>query len=48
MDGLRLTATAKVKLTKTDEVGNIVSIEEHEVKLTDEEAKALWLLQQQD
>lgn len=48
MDGLQLKATAHVKLTKVDENGNVIGIEEHDVKLTEEEAKNLWLLQQQE
>lgn len=47
MDGLQLKATAHVKLTKLDENGNVVGIEEHEVELTEEEVKNLWPLQQQ-
>lgn len=42
MDGLALTAKAKVKLTKVDESGNVVEIQEHEIELTKEEAEALW------
>lgn len=48
MDGLTLKATARVKITKLDESGNIVGVEEHEVGLTEEEAKALWHSQQQE
>lgn len=47
MDGLNLKATAKVKLTKIDEAGQIVGVEEHQVDLTEKEAEALWLSQQQ-
>lgn len=48
MDGLSLRATAKVKLTKLDEHGKVIGVEEHEVDLTREEAEALWLSQQQE
>lgn len=48
MDGLKLCATAKVKITKADENGNIIGVEEHEVNLTPEEAEMLWRSQQQD
>lgn len=48
MDGLQLKATAHVKLTKVDENGNVIGIEEHDVELTEEEAKNLWHLQQQE
>lgn len=48
MDGLNLMATAKVKLTKLDDAGNLISVEEHEVELTREEAEALWHSQQQE
>lgn len=48
MDGLQLKATARVKLTKVDENGNVIGVEEHDVELTEEEAKNLWLLQQQE
>lgn len=47
MDGLNLKATAKVRITKHDENGNIIGVEEHEVDLTREEAEALWHSQQQ-
>ena len=43
---LRLKATAHVKITKTDDKGNVV-VEEHDVNLTEEEARQLWLSQQQ-
>lgn len=48
MDNISLKATAKVKLTKLDEYGNVVDIEEHEVNLTEEEVKSLWHSQQQE
>lgn len=47
-EGLFLSATAKVKLTKLDENGNVVSVEEHTVNLSKEEAEAIWLSQQQE
>lgn len=47
MDGLNLKATAKVKLTKLDEHGKVIGVEEHEVELTREEAEAIWHSQQQ-
>lgn len=48
MEGLNITAKAKVKLTKLDEDGKVIGIEEHEVDLTREEAEALWHSQQQE
>lgn len=47
MDGLNIKATAKVKITKLDDKGLVVGVEEHEVTLTEEEAEALWQSQQQ-
>ena len=47
MEGLQLKATARVKLTKLDEFGNVLGIEEHDVELTEEEAKSIWDSQQQ-
>ena len=47
-EGLRLTAKARVKLTKLDESGNVISVEERDVDLTEEEAHALWQSQQQE
>lgn len=47
-EGLHLTATAKVKLTKLDENGHVVGVEEHTVNLTEEEAEALWRSQRQE
>ena len=47
MEGLQLTATAKVKLTKLDEHGNVIGVEEQTIQLTEEEAKNLWHSQQQ-
>lgn len=46
-EGLSIKATARVRLTKLDEAGNIIDVEEREVDLTKEEAHALWLSQQQ-
>lgn len=48
MDGLKIKATAEVKLTKLDENGNVVGVETHTVNLTDEEAAALWHSQLQE
>lgn len=45
---VNLTARARVKLTKLDEHGEVIGIEEHEVDLTREEAEALWHSQQQE
>lgn len=42
MEGLKLTAKAVVKITKLDENGQVIGIEEHETNLTEEEARALW------
>lgn len=46
-EGLNITAKARVKLTKVDENGNVISTTEHEVALSREEAEALWHSQQQ-
>ena len=46
-EGLQLKATARVKLTKLDENGNVIGVDEQEIDLTKEEAEALWLSQQQ-
>lgn len=46
-EGLQLKATATVRLTKLDETGNVIDVEEHTVDLTEEEATALWHSQQQ-
>lgn len=45
---INIKATAHVKVTKLDDAGNVVSVEEHEVTLTKEEAEALWHSQQQE
>lgn len=47
MENLELKAVAKVRLTKTDEFGNIIGVEEHTVDLTKEEAEEVWRSQQQ-
>ena len=47
-DGLNLSAKVKVKLTKLDDNGNVIGVEEHEGNLTREEAEALWQSQQQE
>lgn len=47
MEGLQLKATARVKLTKLDNDGNIVAVEEHEIQLTEQEVEAIWQSQQQ-
>lgn len=46
-EGLCLTAKAHVKLTKKDELGNVISVDERDIDLTEEEAHELWLSQQQ-
>ena len=48
MEDLHLKATARVKITKQDEHGNVIGVEEHTVELTREEAEALWHSQQQE
>lgn len=48
LDKSPISATARVKLTKLDEHGNIISTDEHTVKLTEEEAKTLWLSRHQE
>jgi hypothetical protein len=46
-ENIHLNATARVKLIKCDgTTGEILGVEEHEVKLTEEEAKELWRLRQ--
>ena len=47
MEGLKLRATARVKLTKLDENGKVIEVTEQEDELTKEEAEALWHSQQQ-
>ena len=42
MEGLNLNATAKVLLTKLDENGNVIGVEEKCIDLTKEEAETLW------
>lgn len=46
-EGAQLKAVAKVKLTKLDKSGNVISIDEHLVELNKEEVEALWQSQQQ-
>ena len=46
-EGVQLKATARVKLSKFDEHGNLVGAEEHEIELTKEEADSIWHLQMQ-
>lgn len=48
-EGAHLKATARVKLTKRDNAtGEVLGVEEHEVTLTEEEARELWRSQMQD
>ena len=48
-ESFHLKATARVKLIKQDSItGEILGVEEHEVTLTEEEAKELWRSQQQE
>lgn len=47
-NGLKIEAKAKVMLTKLDENNQVIGYEEHEVNLSEEEAKELWHLQQQE
>ena len=47
MEDIKLKATAKVKLTKKDDKGNIIELQEREIALTEKEAKELWHSQQQ-
>ena len=48
MEGLNIKATAQVKLTKLDENGKVIGVEERTVELTKEEVEALCHLQQQE
>lgn len=48
MENLNLTATARVKLSKIDEDGNVIEVVEQEVALTEKEAESLWQSQQQE
>lgn len=45
---IKLMATANVKVTKLDESGKVISIEEHSLELSREEAEKLWHSQQQE
>lgn len=47
-EGACLTAKALVKLSKYDENNQLIETTEHVVDLTEEEANALWRLQQQE
>lgn len=47
MEGMKLKATARVKLIKKDDKGNIIEVQEREIILTEKEAKELWHSQQQ-
>ena len=47
-EGLNITATAKVKITKLDEYGNVIGTDERVVELTKKEAEELWQSQQQE
>lgn len=46
-EGLPIKATARVRLTKIDDTGKVIGVEEHDVELTPEEAETLWHSQQQ-
>ena len=46
-EGLHIKATARVRLTKIDDAGKVIGVEEHNVELTPEEAETLWHSQQQ-
>ena len=48
MDGINIKAIARIKITKLDEHGNVIGVEEHEKELTDKEAEALCHLRQQE
>lgn len=48
MKEIPLRATARVKLIKKDDKGNVVEVVEKTVELTEEEADALWHSQQQE
>lgn len=48
MEGLNLSATAKVTLTKLDEDGRVIGIEQREIDLTKKEASELWHSLQQE
>lgn len=47
-EGLNLKATARVTIKKYDENDVFIGTEEHEVELTEEEAKNLWHSLQQE
>lgn len=46
-EGLQLKAVARVRLTKLDEAGNVISVEEQDVELSEKEVKELWHSQMQ-
>ena len=46
-DGVPVSATAHIRITKLDDNNNIIAVEEHDVDLTLKEAEELWHLQQQ-
>lgn len=48
MEDINLTATAKVTLTKLDENGNVIGVEQREIDLTKKEASELWHSLQQE
>ena len=48
MENAQISATARIKLTKLDDKGNVIEVEEHDIALTEEEVKNLWLSQQQE
>lgn len=43
----KLKATARIKLTKLDDSGVVIGVEEKVVELSREEVEALWDLQEQ-
>lgn len=47
-ESVKLNAKAKVKITKLDDAGNVIGVEEHTINLTEEEARALWDSQQEE
>lgn len=48
MDGMRLKATAHVRLSKFDENGRQIEVIEQDIELTEEEAKSICQSQQQE
>lgn len=47
MENIPLRATAHIKITKINDSDDSVVVEEHDVELTEEEARKLWHSQQQ-